>query len=66
MAMNKAAEDEMWRKWQDAAPLIYDRIYYQTNPLITYINNAGHRIMEQSLGPEQEFKRVLEVGAGRG
>ena len=64
--MKNAVEDAMWLKWQDAAPKIYDRIYYESNPVVAYITNAGHRHIEKPFGPDVEFKNVLEVGAGTG
>ncbi|MCE7887427.1 MAG: class I SAM-dependent methyltransferase [Alphaproteobacteria bacterium PRO2] len=59
-------EDKMWVSWQEAAPCIYDRIYYSGNPLVSKVNNAGHWLLEKSFGSDVHFDRVLEVGAGTG
>lgn len=59
-------EDKMWISWQEAAPRIYDRIYYSGNPLVSRVNNSGHWLLEKSFGPDVHFDRVLEVGAGTG
>jgi ubiquinone/menaquinone biosynthesis C-methylase UbiE len=56
----------MWLAWQEAAPRIYDKTYYQGNPLVAHINDAGHRLIETMLGKNAHFPSVLEVGAGTG
>lgn len=59
-------EDEMWLAWEKAAPRIYDKTYYQGNPVVAHINDAGHRLIEHSFKKEDHFSSVLEVGAGTG
>lgn len=59
-------EDMMWVRWQEAAPRIYDQIYYRSNPIVAYVNNSGHRLVEKPYGRNAHFSRVLEVGAGTG
>ena len=63
---NLVAGEPEWQRWQDQAPRIYDRIYYESNPVVAAINNAGHTQVERAFGPEVHFGRVLEVGAGSG
>ncbi len=64
--MTAVKEDQMWTMWQDAAPRIYDKTYYQGNPLVSKVNTAGHTQLEKAFGPGVHFGRVLEVGAGTG
>lgn len=59
-------EDPMWLRWQEKAPEIYERIYYQSNPLVAAINLSGHRLIEADYPETVHFSRVLEVGAGSG
>lgn len=59
-------EDEMWLKWQEQAPRIYDHIYYNSNQIISYINNSGHRLVEKDFDSSCHFDRVIEVGSGTG
>lgn len=68
MTTNKVneREDDMWLKWIEAAPLIYDEIYYKTNPIVSYINRSGHSRLEKAFSPDDHFERVIEVGAGTG
>ena len=63
---NKHRGDDMWTKWQDAAPRIYDKIYYENNPLVAHINRSGHHLIEKPFTTDTHFDRVLEVGAGTG
>ena len=56
----------MWIRWQEAAPRIYDNIYYKSNPIVAYINNSGHRLIERPYGKDRHYPQVLEVGAGTG
>lgn len=58
--------DEMWQLWLDAAPRIYERIYYKSNPVIAHISFSGHRLIERDFDSATHFGRVLEVGAGTG
>lgn len=60
------AEDRMWLDWQEAAPKIYDDIYYNSNPVVATVNRSGHRLIENFFGPDDFFPAVLEVGAGTG
>jgi phosphatidylethanolamine/phosphatidyl-N-methylethanolamine N-methyltransferase len=62
----KTRGDAMWQKWQEDAPRIYDKIYYESNPLVAHINNSGHRFIEKPFDESTHFGRVLEVGAGTG
>lgn len=62
----KTRGDYMWQKWQDAAPRIYDKIYYESNPLVAHINNSGHVLIEKPFDAQVHFEKVLEVGAGTG
>jgi ubiquinone/menaquinone biosynthesis C-methylase UbiE len=62
----KTRGDDMWQMWLDAAPRIYDKIYYESNPLVAHINNSGHVLTEKPFGKNQHFAKVLEVGAGTG
>ncbi|WP_119166685.1 class I SAM-dependent methyltransferase [Algihabitans albus] len=66
MAKNQVQSEEEWRRWQEQAPRIYDRIYYESNPVVAAVNNAGHSQIERSFSPESHFARVIEVGAGSG
>lgn len=66
MELRSTQEDEMWLAWQKAAPRIYDKIYYSGNPLVSRINDAGHRLAERVYSPNDYFGTVLEVGAGTG
>lgn len=59
-------EDPMWLAWQDLAPKIYNKIYYETNPLVSKVNNSGHELIEKKFNPSTHFSKVLEVGAGTG
>ncbi len=59
-------EDPMWALWQAKAPEIYERIYYQSNPVVAAINLSGHRLIERTYPNGTHFGRVLEVGAGTG
>jgi phosphatidylethanolamine/phosphatidyl-N-methylethanolamine N-methyltransferase len=59
-------EDPMWLRWQEQAPLIYDEIYYNTNPVVSFVNRFGHTWLERGYGPDLHFNDVLEVGAGTG
>ena len=59
-------EDSMWRAWQEAAPKIYEKIYYKSNPLVAYFNNGGHFLSERFFSEKDYFGRVCEVGAGTG
>ena len=60
------ADDPMWLRWQEKAPEIYERIYYQSNPLVAAVNLSGHRLIEADYPATTHFSRVLEVGAGSG
>lgn len=66
MDINPEHEDDMWFAWQKAAPRIYDKTYYQGNPVVAHINDAGHKNMELMFGKKEYFSSVLEVGAGTG
>jgi SAM-dependent methyltransferase len=64
--MSFSAEDPKWVAWQQAAPAIYEKIYYQQNSLVAHVNGAGHRLIERDFGQSSRFDQVLEVGAGTG
>lgn len=64
--MRQIKEDPMWLAWQDAAPRIYDKTYYQGNSIVSHINTAGHWLLERRFSANDHFERVLEVGAGTG
>lgn len=59
-------EDPMWLAWQEKASAIYDLIYYQSNPVVSFINSHGHVECERNFGPDVHFSKVLEIGAGTG
>lgn len=59
-------EDDMWLQWEAKEREIYDKVYYEGNKLVAYINNQGHRMLEFPFAPKQHFNKVLEVGAGTG
>ena len=58
--------DSMWAAWLAKAPVIYDQIYYKSNPLVASVNLAGHRMIERPFDNKIHFESVLEVGAGTG
>lgn len=60
------AQDKMWQAWQDAAPAMYDDVYYGGNPLAAAVNKSGHRLVESFFNAGDYFPQVLEVGAGTG
>lgn len=67
MTAKKVLDGEReWERWQAKAPTLYDRIYYEGNPLVARINNAGHVRVEQPFGTDRYFGSVIEVGAGSG
>jgi ubiquinone/menaquinone biosynthesis C-methylase UbiE len=59
-------EDPMWLAWQKRAPAIYDKVYYNTNPIVTYINRYGHVWLEKMFTEVDHFDNVIEIGAGTG
>lgn len=60
------AEDKMWLSWEEAAPRIYDDIYYKSNPIVAAVNKSGHWLVEKFFTEQDYFPSVLEVGAGTG
>jgi len=61
-----AADDPMWERWKLEMPRLYDAIYYQINPIITYVDRAGHVLLERPFSANDHFSSVLEVGGGTG
>lgn len=66
MSKRLTSGEAEWLRWQEQAPRIYDRIYYESNPLVAAINEFGHTQVERAFGPHEHFSQVLEVGAGSG
>lgn len=64
--MRSSEEDPKWTAWQQKAPAIYEKIYYEPNSLVAHVNEAGHRLIERDFGASTHFGSVLEVGAGTG
>lgn len=59
-------EDHMWIAWQQRCAEIYDQVYYDSNPVVAYINRYGHKRMEKEFDDRDHFGKVLEIGAGSG
>jgi len=62
----RETEDEAWEQYQAMEAEIYDEVYYRGNTLVSYVNNAGHRLAEALVPSAHSFAKVLEVGAGTG
>lgn len=59
-------EDPIWLAWQEHAARIYDKIYYNTNSVVSYINRYGHAWLEKRFTKDDHFDNVIEIGAGTG
>jgi phosphatidylethanolamine/phosphatidyl-N-methylethanolamine N-methyltransferase len=59
-------DDDLWLRWQTHLVEHYDQVFYEGNPLVRHVTNAGHRLLEEPFGRTDMFDRVLEVGAGAG
>ncbi|GAQ27761.1 class I SAM-dependent methyltransferase [Ralstonia insidiosa] len=58
-------EDKAWTNWLDNFHSLYDSANY-SSPLQSWMMRASHKLLERPFGTDDEFKRVLEIGAGTG
>lgn len=64
--MKPSVEDPKWAAWLEAAPTIYEQIYYQQNSVVARVNASGHKLIELDFDQSTHFGQVIEVGAGTG
>ena len=58
-------EDKAWVDYRERFAHVYDDANY-ASPLQAFVMRASHKLVEKDFGPQSEFPRVLEVGAGTG
>jgi phosphatidylethanolamine/phosphatidyl-N-methylethanolamine N-methyltransferase len=59
-------EDPVWVRYQNEFAEHYHEVFYESNPIIRFVQEAGHRLVEKPFTKTEHFPRVLEVGAGSG
>lgn len=65
--MKNFKEDEMWlKRKKQINSKIYDKVFYNQNPLVSFFNKSGHNEIEKFFKKNEYFENVLEVGAGTG
>jgi phosphatidylethanolamine/phosphatidyl-N-methylethanolamine N-methyltransferase len=59
------SEDQAWLDYRARFSEVYDESNY-SSPLQSAVMRAGHRLTEKRFGGNDNFSRVLEIGAGTG
>jgi SAM-dependent methyltransferase len=66
MTKSPLKEDPMWLKWMERHGEIHAAVPYDSQSLVTHVNDQGHVLLEKAFDATRRFERVLEVGAGTG
>jgi len=63
--INEKGEDAAWAEYRENFSKLYDCSNY-SSPMQAFAMCASHKLVEKAYGPDDYFRRVLEVGAGTG